>query len=79
MLTMSTHHYFKNNFPLIETLLECGAKGSVGKDKDGSQVLHFQAGKADELDLSNFYPDARVVSEFLYRICSLVQMQHVSR
>ncbi|KAL9986739.1 hypothetical protein ACROYT_G000926 [Oculina patagonica] len=51
----------QNNFPLIETLLECGAKGSVGKDKDGSQVLHFQAGKADELDLSNLYPDARVV------------------
>jgi len=44
--------------------LECGAKGSVGKDKDGSQVLHLQAGKADELDLSNLYPDAQVVSDF---------------
>ena len=52
----------KNNFPLIETLLECGAKGSEGKTNEGSQVLHVQAGKADELDLSNLYPDAHVVS-----------------
>ena len=59
---VNTYHYFKNNFPLIGTLLECGAKGSVGKDKDGSEVLHLQAGKADELDLSNLYPDAQVVS-----------------
>ena len=64
ILTVFTHHYFKNNFPLIGTLLECGAKGSMGKDKDGSQVLHLQAGKADDLDLSNLYPDAKVVSDF---------------
>ena len=56
---------FKNNFPLIGTLLECGANCSVGKDKDGSEVLHLQAGKADELDLSSLYPDAQVVSDFL--------------
>ena len=54
---------FQNNFPLIETLLECGAKGSVGKDSKGSQVLHVQAEKADEIDLSNLYPDAHVVSD----------------
>ncbi|XP_073244839.1 poly [ADP-ribose] polymerase tankyrase-like isoform X3 [Porites lutea] len=50
----------QNNFPLIETLLECGAKGSVGKTSDGSQVLHVQAEKADDLDLSDLYPDAHV-------------------
>lgn len=55
---------FKNNFPLIGTLLDCGAKGSVGKDKDGSEVLHLQAGKADELDLTDLYPDAQVVSDY---------------
>ena len=54
---------FQNNFPLIETLLECGAKGSVGKTSDGSQVLHVQAEKADDLDLSDLYPDAHVVSD----------------
>ena len=54
---------FQNNFPLIETLLECGAKGSVGKTSDGSQVLHVQAEKADNLDLSDLYPDAHVVSD----------------
>ena len=48
---------------MIETLLECGAKGSVGKTSDGSQVLHVQAEKADDLDLSDLYPDAHVVSE----------------
>lgn len=46
--------------------MECGAKGSEGKDKDGSQVLHLQAGKADDLDLSNLYPDAQVVSDRIY-------------
>ncbi|XP_015763135.1 PREDICTED: ankyrin-1-like [Acropora digitifera] len=51
----------QNNFPLIETLLECGANGSVGKTSNGSQVLHVQAEKADELDLSNLYPDAHVI------------------
>ena len=58
-----TCNYFQNNFPLIETLLECGAKGSVGKTSDGSQVLHVQAEKADDLDLSDLYPDAHVVSD----------------
>ena len=48
---------------MIETLLECGAKGSVGKTSDGSQVLHVQAEKADDLDLSDLYPDAHVVSD----------------
>lgn len=56
--------------------MECGAKGLEGKDKDGSQVLHLQAGKADDLDLSNLYPDAQVVSD---RIYSLVKIQLVSR
>ena len=59
--------------------MECGAKGSVGKDKAGSQVLHFQAGKADKLDLSNLYPEARVVSDFWYRTyrSSMVQYRVV--
>lgn len=35
----------------------------MGKDKDGSEVLHLQAGKADELDLTDLYPDAQVVSD----------------
>lgn len=56
------HLCLKNNFPLIETLLECGANGSIGKTSNGSQVLHVQAEKADELDLSNLYPDAHIVS-----------------
>ena len=60
---VNTSLLFKNNFPLIGTLLDCGAKGSVGKDKDGSEVLHLQAGKADELDLTDLYPDAQVVSD----------------
>ena len=60
--TVKMHLCLKNNFPLIETLLECGANGSVGKTSNGSQVLHVQAEKADELDLSNLYPDAHVVS-----------------
>ena len=37
----------------------------MGKDKDGSEVLHLQAAKADDLDLSNLYPDAQVVSDFV--------------
>lgn len=60
---VNTSLLFKNNFLLIGTLLDCGAKGSVGKDKDGSEVLHLQAGKADELDLTDLYPDAQVVSD----------------
>lgn len=59
----NNHCFLKNNFPLIETLLEYGAKASVGKNSEGSQVLHVQAEKADELDLSNLYPDAHVVSD----------------
>jgi len=35
----------------------------VGKTSDGSQVLHIQAEKADDLDLSDLYPDAHVVSD----------------
>ena len=46
----------------------------MGKDKDGSQVLHLQAGKADDLDLSNLFPDAQVVSDFfIYRMESAVK------
>ena len=63
------HLCLKNNFPLIETLLECGANGSVGKTSNGSQVLHVQAEKADELDLSNLYPDAHVVSVLVETFC----------
>ena len=35
----------------------------MGKTSDGSQVLHVQAEKADDLDLSDLYPDAHVVSD----------------
>lgn len=55
--------FLQNNFPLIETLLDLGADGSVGKtNTNGSQVLHLQAEKADDIDLSELYPDATVVS-----------------
>ena len=37
----------------------------MGKNSEGSQVLHVQAEKADELDLSNLYPDAHVVSDLV--------------
>lgn len=39
----------------------------MGKTSDGSQVLHVQAEKADELDLSNLYPDAHVVSVLQFK------------
>lgn len=35
----------------------------MGKTSDGSQVLHVQAEKADDLDLSDLFPDAHVVSD----------------
>ena len=35
----------------------------MGKTSDGSQVLHVQVEKADDLDLSDLYPDAHVVSD----------------
>ena len=64
--------FLQNNFPLIETLLELGADGSVGKtNTNGSQVLHLQAEKADDIDLSELYPDATVVSI----VCTMMQVR----
>ena len=64
--------FLQNNFPLIETLLDLGADGSVGKTKtNGSQVLHLQAEKADDIDLSELYPDATVVSI----VCTMMQVR----
>lgn len=64
--------FLQNNFPLIETLLDLGADGSVGKtNTNGSQVLHLQAEKADDIDLSELYPDATVVSI----VCTMMQVR----
>lgn len=64
--------FLQNNFPLIETLLDLGADGSLGKtNTNGSQVLHLQAEKADDIDLSELYPDATVVSI----VCTMMQVR----
>lgn len=54
--------FFQHNYPLVQKLIELGAKASAGKNKEGRQIVHLLAEQEDKLDLREMYPEETEVS-----------------